>query len=188
MEQPLERQEKRDLEYVTENGKLKVEIHQKEKTTRTNFTYQQHAYLNNSLRFADTKAGALIAANGLIAKFITDMADNSTYFVGLLLKIGLFVIVIGIFYALFVVFPRSVQSNEKGIVYWEHIKNFGEENYVNTVANGDINNLLKKSIENNFSQAIIVTNKFKKLSQAFKVSITGYTFVFIALIINLFFE
>jgi len=187
MEQPAEISKKNTLEEAIEDGKMKVEIHQREGVVRTNFTYQQNTYLNNSLRFADTKAGALVAANGLIAKFITDLTGNSAYLVDLLLKCSLVAVIVGIFYALFVVFPRSVESKEKGIIYWEHINNYDKDEYVQIVAEGEVTELLKKAIENNYSQAAIVTNKFKKLSRAFKVSIAGYSLVFAALVIKFFF-
>lgn len=44
-------------EVIVSNEKLSVEMFPSQNSTRYNFTYSQNAYLNNSLRFADTKAG-----------------------------------------------------------------------------------------------------------------------------------
>lgn len=187
MEQSAEIAKKSDLEDVIEDGKVKVEVYQREGVVRTNFIFQQNTYLNNSLRFADTKAGALVAANGLIAKFIIDLTGNSANIVDSLLKCSLVAVIVGIFYALSVVFPRSVESKEKGIIYWEHIKNCEKDEYVQIVAEGEVTELMKKAIENNYSQAAIVTKKFKILSKAFIVSIAGYALVCTALVIRFFF-
>lgn len=176
-----------DFSEIIENNKVKVEIFQKDGVIRNNFTYQQHSYLIQSIRFADAKAGAITAANGLIIKFITDFhAINQV--AELLFTGSIILIVIGILFSLMVVYPKSLNRKEKGIIYWEHIVNAGKEEYVQTVKNGEVDQLLESAIENNYSQAFILTKKFKKLNLAFTISLTGYLLAFIGIIICLIYK
>ncbi len=188
MDKKTESDHENMLDRIIEDGKLKVETHSRESSTRREFSYLQNGYLTNSLRFADAKAGALVAVNGLIVKFIIDFQESSLLLIEILFKVGIFIIIVGILLALIVVFPTKKNSSEKGIIYWEHIKNLGKDKYVKSIKDGPVENFLIKSIENNYTQATILTEKFNKLSLAFLISLGGYGAVFLGLMLMFIFQ
>lgn len=159
---------------LSEDEKTKVELYYSEKSSRYTFTQLQNTYLNNSLRFADTKAGALVAVNGLIIKFVADYLPNwqgVEYWLGMT-SIVLFVVSICI--SLIVVYPRNINKKGKGFIYWGYIAKDTLENYQNQIQNGPVSELLEESIRNNYQQAIVLDKKFQKLNLAFKVSYLSY--------------
>jgi hypothetical protein len=170
------------LERVIHEDKIKVEMNQTINYVRASFTSQQNVHLNNSIRFADAKAGALVTINGLILKFITDMLVSSTGVSDVLFKTSLIILIVSILCSFAVVYPRLVNSKDKGIIYWEHINNYGKEGYVNNIIESDAKSLLRNSLENNFYQAKILTEKFKRLVLGFRISILGYLVITVALI------
>ncbi|EEL48093.1 hypothetical protein CN373_10975 [Bacillus cereus] len=173
------------LQNVIDDGKVKIELHQREKSAKTTFVINLNNHLNNSLRFADTKAAALVAANGLITKFVMELGVKGYTVSAILLKIGLFSILVGILLSLVVVIPRSKQSKEKGIMYWDNIANMEKQEYTETVTSIPNDELFEKQIENNYHQAEILKVKFKRLRTAFLISIAGYCSLVPALVIIL---
>ncbi|MFK4997133.1 Pycsar system effector family protein [Bacillus sp. N9] len=169
---------------VISNNLLKVETKQTDGFVRSNFVDKQHAYLSNFIRFADAKAGALVTINGIILKFVTDMIGASNGYSGILFKLSLLLLILSILISVTVVFPKRLNSKEKGIVYWEHIHNYGKEAYMKAITEGDAQNLLISSIENNFIQATILTRKFKHLVLGFKVSMVSYVVIAVALLLK----
>lgn len=157
-----------------DNEKLKIELGYGEASTRYGFTQLQNTYLNNSLRFADTKAGALIAVNGVIIKFIADFVAQWTGIAHWLAVTSIALLVISIFLSIIVVFPKNVKDNGKGFIYWGFIANDTLENYNNQIRNEPTSELLDESIRNNYIQAHVLTKKFKWLNIAFSMSIVGY--------------
>lgn len=169
---------------ITNDGKIKIELYQRERSTKSTFITSLDNQLNNSLRFADTKAGALIAANGLTAKFISDLVLEGNSLITLLFKTGLLLVLAGIVASLVVVLPRRLRSKDKGIIYWENISNMRKDEYVNTVSELSVQELFEKRIENNYYQAQILTKKFSRLRLAFIISIVGYIVVCLGLILD----
>lgn len=174
------------FEKIISDDRLKVEMKQTEGFLRNSFTTQQHVHLTNSIRFADAKAGALVTINGLVLKFITDLLHTTTGLSSLLLKIALIVLIVSILCSLIVVYPRFLNSKEKGIIYWENIQNYKKEDYIEEITNGDANKLLQSSVENNYYQAAILTKKFKQLLIGFQISIIAYVVIGFALFFKYF--
>jgi hypothetical protein len=172
------------LDKVIKNDLLRVEMKQTEGFIRNSFTSAQNVHLNNSLRFADTKAGALVTVNGLVLSYVTNLISTSSGVSNWFFKASLLIIIVGILYSIAVVYPRSLNSKDKGLVYWEHITNYKKDDYVKAIIDENVSELLRNSVENNYAQASILTSKFKKLEIGFKISIAGYLAIAIGLIIN----
>ncbi|WJN47512.1 DUF5706 domain-containing protein (plasmid) [Priestia aryabhattai] len=172
------------LSKVILDDRLKVEMKQTEGNLRNNFTNQQNVHLNNSIRFADTKAGVLSGANGLILTYVSDQLSDATSFSKIFLILGLVCLIVSILHSLWVVFPRFQNSKDKGLVYWEHVTNYSEDEYANAIIHGDTSELLRNSVENNYTQAIILTKKFKKLETGFIFCIGGYLLIMVGLLIK----
>lgn len=172
------------LNKVILDNRLKVEMKQTEGNLRNTFTNQQNVHLNNSIRFADTKAGVLSGANGLILTYVSDQLSNATSFSKLFLILGLVCLIVSILHSLWVVFPRFQNSKDKGLVYWEHVTNYSKDEYANAIIHGDTSELLRNSVENNYTQAIILTKKFKKLETGFIFCIGGYLLIMVGLLIK----
>lgn len=166
---------KETLREVIEEGKIKIQVNQTDGFIKTNFANNHNNHLNNSIRFADTKAGALVAANGLIAKFVFDAAQDLPTIPMILLAIGFMLLIAGIVLAILVVFPQKLHSKEKGILYWENVVNYDLDEYVETIETMDAATLRKNAIANNYIQAKILTKKFSILRYSFMSSLLGYS-------------
>ncbi|MBO1514348.1 Pycsar system effector family protein [Metabacillus bambusae] len=181
------REQKETLEDAISDGKVKVELHQREGFFKLNFTNTQNTYLNNSIRFADTKAGALVAVNGLIAKFAFDFfSTETTTYIKLLYVLGLAFLIQGIILSVYVVFPKKLNRKKKGIIYWENINEMELDEYVETIEAMEVKELLKRSMENNYFQARILTRKFNLLHYAFLSSMVGFVILSVLSLILLF--
>lgn len=157
-----------------ENEKVGVELFQSANATRYGFTQLQNTYLNNSLRFADTKAGALVAVNGLIIKFVADFLTKWNGIVHGLATVSIGLLVISILLSVIVVLPKNIKDNEKGFIYWRYIVNDTLENYKDQIKNRPTSELLDESIRNNYLQAIVLAKKFRWLHMAFVISLIAY--------------
>ncbi|MCP2033525.1 hypothetical protein L1279_000508 [Planomicrobium sp. HSC-17F08] len=182
----IEEKLKIPLEKTNQLEKLQIEIDYTEAYARSEFTSQQNEHLNNSLRFADAKAGALVTVNGLVLTYVTALIDSSSGYSAWFFKASLVTLIIGIVWSIAVVYPKSLNSKDKGLVYWGHIRNYKKEEFALAILEGDVNTLFKNSIENNYTQAIILTKKFKQLEISFKAFILAYTAIAVGLILNFF--
>jgi Family of unknown function (DUF5706) len=170
---------------ITKDGKLKVEIYQRERFIKFNFVNGQNVHLNNSIRFSDMKAGALIAVNGTFIKFGYDLIIKELTWNLWIANVGILLLMVGILIAILVVKPQNLESKRKGIHYWGHITNYEQNDFVNTLDEMEISELLEKSLINNYSQSMILTKKFKKLYWAFLISVVGYAIFAAAIIISM---
>lgn len=177
---------KEPLERAIVNGQLQAEISLKPRTTKFNFMYHQNTYLNNSIRFADTKAGALVAVNGIVLKFIYDVFKDADLLYDQLFFIGISMLILGIVFSVTVVYPKRLNRKSKGLFYWENISYMDKDEYVNTLVDIEPAELLKLAYENNYYQAKILTKKFNHLHYAFVFSFVAY-FIILVLFIDLFF-
>lgn len=177
-------QHEHPIEQVIQDNILKVEMRQTEAFSRNSFTTQQNNYLNSSIRFADTKAGFLTAANGFVFSYLLDKINGFSGVSEACMKIGIIFLVASIFFSLRVVMPRFVNSKDKGLIYWEHIKNYTKEQYVHAITKGDTKELQRCEVENNYYQALILTKKFRKLAIGFKLCIGGYILIVAGLLLK----
>jgi Family of unknown function (DUF5706) len=170
----------------TDDGKIRVELYQRERFIKFNFVNGQNVHLNNSIRFSDMKAGALIAANGTLIKFGNDLIKAKFTLNIWIANIGMLLLMAGILFAILVVMPKRVNHKEKGVHYWEHISNYEKDDFVETLDDMEVSELLQKSMKNNYDQATILKRKFRTLRLAFIVSGSGYFLVGTAILISLF--
>ena len=176
------------LEHIIKEGKLQVETTQigtqAEGMAKTNYSNLQNTHLNNSIRFADTKAAALVAVNGLIAKFVFDAIAQQNQILQIELILGFVFIIIGIVLSVLVVFPQKANSKAKGIIYWENIIQMDQDEYIDTIEEMELKELRKHILRNNYIQSKILTKKFDYLRYAFISSLIGYGILaFVAVII-----
>lgn len=176
------------LENIIKDGKLQVEIAttgtQTEGIAKTNYSNLQNTHLNNSIRFADTKAAALVAVNGLIAKFVFDLVAKQNQTLQIELTLGFIFLIIGIALSVLVVFPQKENSKAKGVVYWENIIQMDPDEYIDTIEGMDPMELRKHILKNNYILSKIITKKFDYLRYAFISSLIGYGILaFVAIII-----
>lgn len=171
---------------IIQDDRLRIEVKQTDGFIRNNFTTQQNIHLNNSIRFADTKAGVLSGANGLVLTYLFDQLSTSSGVSKVIFGLGFVCLIVSIFFSLWVVYPRFMNSKEKGLVYWEHITNYKKHEYVNAITQGDTSELLSNVVENNYTQAFILTKKFKKLEIGFKLCLGGYLIIALGFLIKFF--
>jgi hypothetical protein len=102
----------------------------KEPSPNGDFVWHAHAYTNDYIRFADTKAGAVIAwCSGLIAALFAAKvhhhfmhASNSTV-LGLLALVAFAALSAGLLAAFGAIHPRLWSSTEQvGFIFWERVR------------------------------------------------------------------
>ncbi|MCP1144676.1 Pycsar system effector family protein [Lysinibacillus endophyticus] len=179
------------LEEIIKNEKLQVETFTDDSQTagvvKTNYSNNENVYLNNSIRFADTKAAALVAVNGLVAKFVFDLINQQDKILQIETIIGFIFLMVGIGLSVLVVFPQKANSRTKGIIYWENIIQMDLDEYINTVEEMPPKELRKQILITNYIQSKILTKKFTYLRYAFISSLIGYCILaFVAVITFLF--
>ena len=130
-----------------------MEVKQTDGFNRGSFANQQNLHLSTSIRFADAKAGALIAVSGLVLPE-TIYLLNSDYLLQKICYISaLVLLIIGIFLSFIVVLPTSKNSKMKGIIYWENITNYSEEEFIHTIKTMNTSRYLDAWLQNNYIQA-----------------------------------
>lgn len=174
------------IEDAIADGKLRIEVYQTKDFVKSTYANNQNVHLNNSIRFADTKAGVLVAVNGLLAKFSFDKVAEQPFIIQLGLALGFIFLIIGMALSLFVVFPRKKNSDAKGIVYWENIIQMGEDEYVDTIEGMEPGEIREKTLRNNYIQSKILTEKFDLLRHAFTNSLIGYSIIIVVVVIMFF--
>lgn len=163
-----------------------VEVEFGESQIRSDFVVQQNNHLGNSLRFADAKAGAIVTVNGVVLTYVIALLENSTGYSTWVFMGSLIFLIGGMLSSIAVVFPKTMNNKEKGLVYWEHIVNNTQDEYEKQILVDDTNQLLKSSIANNYIQALILTKKFKQLKFSFQVSVVAYLIILMGLLSTFF--
>lgn len=169
-----------------EEKQIKAEVKQTEGFIRASFANQQNSHLSNSLRFADTKAGALVALNGIILPQIVYLISNSIDVIRYVYIAGLIILLVGVFQAFLTVIPRTQNANVPGIIYWENIQIYNKEQFLDKVKMMPTKDYLDAWLENNYYQAVILTSKFKRLSRSFYTCLVAYGCTVAGLIMSFF--
>ena len=170
---------------VDEDGRLRIEMASSDRSAKFNFVYHQHLYLNNSNRFADLKAAALAGVNGtLLGLLIREMVLNHPL-TALTFTLGAALLFAGMALALTVAFPRRVRRRDKGLLYWEGVRAYQEQEYVDELVRMSHEELLEKMLRHNHLLSGIVSRKYSLLNKAFVVSISGYLLLLFAFFYNL---
>ncbi|UXV42429.1 Pycsar system effector family protein [Staphylococcus simulans] len=135
------------------------------------FIKLHQSYLNNYIKFAYAKALAIITINGFILKFNSSNINNAQYFFDF---IGFISLVISIVLAAYVVYPRTNNKSEKGIIFWDNVNRVKEEEFLNQIKLETEETLQDKIIQQNYFLAKTASRKYKILRIIFFVSAGGY--------------
>lgn len=148
---------------------------------KVDFAKHHNSYLNEYIRFADAKALAIITINGLIIKilfnYLTNNLVETKYFFTL---ISCVLLLIAIFFAALVVYPRTSAKNSKGIIFWENVSLKDKEEYLRELKQIEEEDLLEKVIEQNYYLSVTATKKYSVLRKGFWFSGLGYFCLIIA--------
>ena len=148
---------------------------------KEDFAKHHNSYLNDYIKFADAKALAIITINGLIIRILFDYLTNNLvatkYFFTL---ISCILLVIAIFFAVLVVYPRTSAKNLKGLIFWENVSAMDKEEYLTDVKHITEEDLLEKVIEQNYFLSKTATMKYNVLRRGFWFSGLGYLGLIIA--------
>ncbi|UXS29339.1 DUF5706 domain-containing protein [Staphylococcus delphini] len=135
------------------------------------FIKLHQSYLSDYIKFADAKALAIITINGFILKFNLFNINNTQYFFNF---IGFISLVISIVLAAYVVYPRTNNKSEKGIIFWDNVNRVKEEEFLNQIKLETEETLQDKIIQQNYFLAKTASRKYKILRIIFFVSAGGY--------------
>lgn len=145
------------------------------------FAKQHNSYLNDYIKFADAKALAIITLNGLIIRILFDYLTNNLgatkYFFTL---ISCVLLLVAIFFAVLVVYPRTSAKNAKGLIFWENVSSMDKEEYLTELIQIKEEDLLEKVVEQNYFLSKTATMKYKVLRRGFWFSGFGYVGLTIA--------
>lgn len=152
-----------------------------EKVDKGDFAKHHNSYLNDYIKFADAKAVAIITINGLIIRVLFDYLTNNLlatkYFFTL---VSCILLLIAIFFAVLVVYPRTSAKNSKGLIFWENVSAMNKKEYLTEVMQIKEEDLLEKVIEQNYFLSKTATLKYKVLKKGFLFSSFGYVGLIIA--------
>lgn len=139
------------------------------------FIKLHQSYLSDYIKFADAKALAIITINGFILKFnfsnININFNNTQSFFNF---IGFISLVISIVLAAYVVYPRTNNKSEKGIIFWDNVNRVKEEEFLNQIKLETEETLQDKIIQQNYFLAKTASMKYAVLRKIFMISTFGY--------------
>lgn len=156
---------------------------------RTDYNRFEITYLQDNVKFADSKAGVLIAIDGLLLRAAIDYFNAAgitfeSLFESLTLSERFFLIfaaaflIIGIILSVAVVFPRRGSGVKKGFVFWESIANYpSADEYTKDLMNITEDDLDRKMAEQQYYVSITATKKYNMLRRAFWASSIGALFL-----------
>ena len=150
---------------------------------RSNFVTQQNNHLNNSIRFADAKAGALMAVSGLVLTNTLFVLDSTLKYQQIIYIFGLVCLVVGLVLSFIVVLPKAKNTDVKGLIYWENIQNYDQSEFINKVRNMDTVGYIDAWLINNYIQAQILTKKFQYLAASFKISLIAFALMLLSAVL-----
>lgn len=124
-----------------------------------------HTHLNTYISSADQKASILITGQfaflGFYGSGISNVWAGTAFcfklYSGLAIAIGL----IGAALAGWVVYPRSPQGGENGLMFWESITNKSQSDFVSEVNDLSDSDALNELIKQNHSLAEVTDSKYK---------------------------
>ena len=124
-----------------------------------------HTHLNTYIASADQKASILMTAQfaflGFYGSGISNVWTGATFCLKLFSGIAVATGLIGAALAGWVVFPRSPQGEENGLMFWESIQNRNQSDYVSDVTELTDSAALEELIEQNYSLAGVADSKYK---------------------------
>jgi hypothetical protein len=152
---------------------------------KTDYNRFEIIYLTDNIKFADQKAGFLIAFDGLLVKAAVELFNSAGVRFDSLLKFSLSIwhvsvivgagsLIIGIILCLGVVFPRRGGVVKKGLVFWESIAQYpSATEYVQDVMIAADDELDRVMAEQQYFVSVTATRKYHILRRAFWASCIG---------------
>jgi hypothetical protein len=146
-------------------------------------------YLTDNIKFADQKAGLLIAVDGLLVRAAVELFNsagvrfeslfNFSLSIGhISVIVGTGSLIIGVILSLAVVFPRRAGAVKKGFVFWESIAQYpSASEYVQDVMIAADDELDRKMAEQQYFVSKTATRKYHMLRRAFWASCIGAAFI-----------
>lgn len=156
---------------------------------RTDYNRFEIPYLNDNIKFADSKAGVLIGMDGLLLRAAVDyfksagitfesLLGSSTSVGHFSVIFGSAFLIIGIILSLAVVFPRRGSGLKRGFVFWESIAAYpSADAYTKDVMGTAEDELDKKMAEQQYYVSLTATKKYNMLRRAFWASSLGAAFI-----------
>lgn len=142
------------------------------------FLLHVHTYINDYIRFADTKAVFILGATGgimvwLLSKIDSIPADGPMWPTAILLIPGL-PLGFSFTFAMQCVFPRLGSSKRKGLVFWESIYNTGREQYLVQVQSLVDTETRREIAEHTWDLAQVALKKYSNVSDAGRFFLFGF--------------
>jgi hypothetical protein len=148
------------------------------------FVWRTHAYINDYIRLADAKAGALFAVFGaLVGVLVRQWAEGNeslTWWRMALFAAALASNAVVLIAALLVVTPRT-KKGEQGYVFWEHIRARSAAQYIEAVRELDDEGLYRAVASHTYEIAGVAYRKYRILKLAFWVSFPALALSLLAL-------
>lgn len=142
---------------------------------KDDFIKLHQSYLSDYIKFADAKALAIITINGFVLKFnfskININFNNTQSFFSF---IGFISLILSIVLAAYVVYPRTNNKSETGIIFWDNINRMEEKEFIDKVQFEKEEKLQEKMIQQNYFLAKTASMKYSVLRKIFMISTFGY--------------
>jgi hypothetical protein len=145
------------------------------------FSWNVHKYLNDYIRFADTKAAlvVLVCTSMLGAMFVKGMHTQITAvplkeqgFVGLLIIFGYLGLLAGIVLAIFVINPRLPGNANRGLIFWEDIKAITRDEYLKVIRSSTSRDFADHIAGHVFTLSSVCSEKYAWL--VYSIYISGF--------------
>ncbi|MEH6934262.1 Pycsar system effector family protein [Bacillus sp. JJ783] len=173
-----------EKELKIQQEQLKVEVHQTKRSSKTNFSYQMHTYLNNSIRFSDVKAAGISGVNVTIFRLFFDPSTIQMSWGFLTLGASLIGLLVGIVFAILSIMPRFMEKKENGLIYWGSVADMTREDYIEAIKGAEGDHLLEELLSQNYTLSLIAKKKFAMTKYAFLFSLVGYIFLIIGEVVK----
>lgn len=143
---------------------------------RLDLALHVNRYLNESIRLADGKAGLLLGAHtGLIlwlaVQLVSAVGERSfTGYAPLGFHLAaVSMLAVGYGASLTVVFPRLLNSDKRGLIFWDAIRNHGTITvFQQAVDNLDSEGVVRTVLTHNWDLATIAHQKYRALQRSFR--------------------
>lgn len=155
-----------------------------ERATLTEQQWKTFAVINEWLRFADTKAGAILTANGVLAGVaIGVLKDHRTYLLDHLwitgvATFGLLAVLGSASYCLLCIFPKTRIGDPRSLIFFDHIaRKFPKDPgaYAQAVldAAADRNEPFKQISQQVWANSLVAEKKHRQVACAIRLLIVG---------------
>lgn len=149
-----------------------------------------HEHVNSYIKVADRKASILLTGqltfSGLVGNIIRRNWNSMGDWLRFSISISGIIMFLAITFALLVVFPRSQNNDEKGILFWEKVRNHnGRAGYERAIKNLDGDDMIRILSNEVHDVSSIATKKYDWLNRSLKATYLVLLIVLGSVIIKL---